>query len=323
MEVTNEIVYNSYLEKTKTAMTRIWGNFENWRGNANLNERTLLEYITEASESKAPTTLWTELSLIVSEAKRTKGVDLGEVPTIKAFLKAIGKKHKKKQSKAFTKTEIMQYLKEEPEDNEQLYYKVVLVLGYYGALRMAELVEITFENISTIGNGYNIYIVRKKTDKANIRETKYLPRLDGPTCPCRILEKYMNNFTKLERTGWLLRRYWLGKFTKNHIGINVISKIPSIIAKYLNLPEPNGYTGHSFRSSSATALVEAGASQINLKRHGGWKSDSIAESYIRNSQRQKVEIAEMHSKDQKEKNEMDERKGCISFNNCTFNGCHM
>ena len=47
--------------------------------------------------------------------------------------------------------------------------------------------------------------------------------------------------------------------------------------------DPQGYTSHCFRRSAATNLADAGVSFINLKRHGQWKSDSVAEAYIANS----------------------------------------
>lgn len=41
--------------------------------------------------------------------------------------------------------------------------------------------------------------------------------------------------------------------------------------------------GHSFRRTSASLLANAGADILTLKRHGGWKSNQIAESYIEDS----------------------------------------
>ena len=37
---------------------------------------------------------------------------------------------------------------------------------------------------------------------------------------------------------------------------------------------------HSYRRTSATFLANAGASEIELKRHGGWKSLACAERYV-------------------------------------------
>ena len=44
------------------------------------------------------------------------------------------------------------------------------------------------------------------------------------------------------------------------------------------------YTTHCWRRSAATNLADRGVSFINLKRHGQWKSDSVVEGYIANSE---------------------------------------
>ncbi|PSN39688.1 hypothetical protein C0J52_22264 [Blattella germanica] len=63
------------------------------------------------------------------------------------------------------------------------------------------------------------------------------------------------------------------------------------IALYLNLPNSNLYTGHCFRRSSTTLLVDAGGDTTTLKRHGGWKSTTVAEGYIEESIQNKMQIS--------------------------------
>ncbi|XP_026331776.1 hemicentin-1-like [Hyposmocoma kahamanoa] len=66
--------------------------------------------------------------------------------------------------------------------------------------------------------------------------------------------------------------------------------MPKEIAKFLNLPDPDLYTGHSFRRTSATLLADSGADLLTLKRHGGWRSSTVAESYVEDSVRNKSNI---------------------------------
>ena len=68
-----------------------------------------------------------------------------------------------------------------------------------------------------------------------------------------------------------------------------------IIATFLNLDNPELYTGHSFRRTSAILLADAGANITTLKRHGGWKSDSIAKGYIEESVANKAKIGDLIS----------------------------
>lgn len=82
------------------------------------------------------------------------------------------------------------------------------------------------------------------------------------------------------------------KCTKQVMGRHKIAQMPKIIATYLEVPHPEQFTGHCFRRSSATILANTGANLITLKRHGGWKSDRVAESYIEESVENKNRITQ-------------------------------
>lgn len=82
-----------------------------------------------------------------------------------------------------------------------------------------------------------------------------------------------------------------GKGCKQVVGIHQFRKMPKIVATYLNLPNTTEYTGHCFRRSSATILVDSGGDITSLKRLGGWKSSNVAEGYIEESLTNKVQVA--------------------------------
>ena len=67
--------------------------------------------------------------------------------------------------------------------------------------------------------------------------------------------------------------------------------IPRDIATFLKLEEPERYTGHSFRRSSASWLADGGADKDTIMRHGGWKSATVAEGYVETSEGNKKQIA--------------------------------
>ena len=52
--------------------------------------------------------------------------------------------------------------------------------------------------------------------------------------------------------------YRNGRCINQPIGKNKVGKMPHDIAKFLHLPNPELYTGHSFRRSSATLCVQEG-----------------------------------------------------------------
>ena len=83
-----------------------------------------------------------------------------------------------------------------------------------------------------------------------------------------------------------------GKCTKQVVGIHSIGIAPRTIAEFLNLDEPEKYTGHCFRRTSATTLVNSGAELLALKRHGGWLSSAVAETYIEESLSNKKRVGQ-------------------------------
>lgn len=87
--------------------------------------------------------------------------------------------------------------------------------------------------------------------------------------------KYVKQYQSLRSANVPSDRFFInyqnGKCTAQVIGKNKFSGIPKQIAEFLNLPDAASYTGHSFRRTSATVLVDRGANMETLKRHGGWK----------------------------------------------------
>ena len=63
-----------------------------------------------------------------------------------------------------------------------------------------------------------------------------------------------------------------GQLSKQPIGVNSMVAIPCFIATFLELPNVDEFSGHSFRRTSATLLSEKGMGLLELKQHGRWKS---------------------------------------------------
>lgn len=89
----------------------------------------------------------------------------------------------------------------------------------------------------------------------------------------------------------LFYAYRNGKCINQVVGKNQFYKVPETVANFLQLKKGNSYTGHSFRRSSATLLVESGGDLMTLKKHGGWKSSTVAEGYVDQSVAHRTEIA--------------------------------
>lgn len=150
-----------------------------------------------------------------------------------------------------------------------------------GACRSQELVQLKIEDIKS---GLLVKIHHTKTKKSrsftvmgeNILKT---------------YRKYLALRPKNFNERRLFIKYQDGVCQRQVVGIHKISSIPQEVAKYLNLENVNEYSGHCLRRSSATLLVDSGGDITSLKRHGGWKSDSVAEGYIEESLKHKEDVA--------------------------------
>lgn len=162
-------------------------------------------------------------------------------------------------------------------------FQVVLIFGINGACRRQELANITTNDVENHGR---VLLVQVKNTKNKI------PRsftIQGPFHD--IVKKYEALRSTKAMSNRFFQNYQNGKCTSQPIGINKFGAMPKQIATFLNLDDPHEYTGHSFRRSSATLLADSGANLLTLKRHGGWRSNSVAEGYIDDSMRNKEEIS--------------------------------
>lgn len=158
-----------------------------------------------------------------------------------------------------------------------------------GACRREELTYLRVENVKEEEFCYQVTIPKTKTKV--IREFFITQgNIDGVN-----LVETVRNYVKLRPKTCEHKRFFIGyrggKCINQPIGINTIGNVPKLIAQFLELPNPREYTGHSFRRSSTSLLADSGADLLTIKRHGGWKSNSVAEDYIETSIENKKKTA--------------------------------
>ncbi len=156
-----------------------------------------------------------------------------------------------------------------------------------GACRSDELVKMKMEHVNVLEGKIAIEIPHTKT---------YTSRSFIISDPdwVAIFHKYLT-LRKNLKNDRLFVQWRNGKLHNQAIGYHSISKFPHKIAAFLKLPKIETFTGHAFRRTSATLLVDNGADLLQLKRLGGWKSSTVAEGYIEASLENKSKTALMLS----------------------------
>lgn len=162
---------------------------------------------------------------------------------------------------------------------------MALIFGISGALRREELVNITVDDVKKVEN--NLLLVQIPKTKNYVPRSFTITKEFYPFC-CKYMERRPEN-CRIDR---FFLRYSKGTCCPQPVGINKFGSMPREIAEYLNLPDPKNFTGHSFRRTSATLLVDAGGDITTLQRHGGWKSTTVAFGYIADSIKNKKRICE-------------------------------
>lgn len=162
--------------------------------------------------------------------------------------------------------------------------QVALIMGVAGACRCDELARLKTDDIEDLKSALLVKIPRTKT--GNCRSFTII----GEKC-LRICRKYASLRPKDYEERRFFIKYHNGKCQRMVVGIHKISSTAREVAKYLNLENFSEYTGHSLRRTSATILVDSGGDLTCLKRHGGWRSDTVAEGYIEGSLENKMTTA--------------------------------
>lgn len=163
-------------------------------------------------------------------------------------------------------------------------------MGVAGACRGNELVELSIHNVTDLGSSI---LVNIKNTKNNIDRVFVVKNsVNNPVDLIKLCRNYMALRKPDTNHSRFFVQYKDGKCTTQPIGKNTFGQLPKKIATFLQLPEPSLYTGHCFRRTSASLLADSGANVDVLKRHGGWKSSSVAEGYVESSINNKKMIAE-------------------------------
>lgn len=145
---------------------------------------------------------------------------------------------------------------------------MIAIFGMTGACRSYELPNVTIENIKLKDD---IYLVEIHRTKNSVLRTF---TITGE------MTSYVRKYAMLRPANVQTNRFFInyqrGKCSSQPIGINKFRKNSQKIAEYLQLQNPASYTGHSFRRTSSTTFVDAGAHITAFKQEEGRRSNPVS-----------------------------------------------
>ncbi len=154
----------------------------------------------------------------------------------------------------------------------------LLQLGFFGAFRRSELVDITWESVCFVKEGIEILISRSKTDQGGDGQICAIPSGEGLLCPVTALIKWREQ-SQCE-SGHVFCHIKKGIVTNESIQPRQVNALIKNIAKSCNLADAENYSGHSLRRGFASEASRNNVPFSSIKRQGRWRSDSTVMGYI-------------------------------------------
>ncbi|CAD6216250.1 GSCOCG00011314001-RA-CDS [Cotesia congregata] len=255
-------------EYSREKYFRAYEVFKEWQlkhDHDEVTEAVMLEFFEELNETKKPSTLWSQYSMLKSTFNLKEDLDISQFKKLRAYLKKQGTGFKNAKSKVLSAANIHDFLIK-ASDYEFLAEKVIMIFGVVGACRKSEIVDLTLSDL--IDSGTSLVVTIQATPRRQMRKFT----IDGDLY--NVIKKYMNLRPDHAKINRLLLNYQKGKCTQQPIGINKVGGVPRRIASFLELPEADKYTGHCFRRTSAELLSQSGTNVVHVI--AGWKANKTS-----------------------------------------------
>ena len=166
------------------------------------------------------------------------------------------------------------------EEIKKVRDKTIILIGFAGGFRRAELVSIDHKDLEFVSEGVKIIIRRSKTDQFGEGMVKGLPHFSNQTyCPVLHLKKWLD--LSNIKSGPIFRRFSKSfKLSDNRL---TDQSVALLLKSYLSEAgiENENYSGHSLRSGFATASAESGADERSIMTMTGHKTSQMVRRYIR------------------------------------------
>jgi len=170
--------------------------------------------------------------------------------------------------------------------------KVILLFGLAGAFRRSELAAVDMEHLRFHSQGMTVTIPFSKTDQTGRGREVEIPYGAAPaTCPVLAVRNWIAAAAIDGKSGPLLRAVdrhgCVSGKRMNPASIAYLIKKLAAAAGY----DEKEYSGHSLRSGFVTAAAAGGATDRQIMRQTGHKSQKMIDRYSRRDQLDRQEAA--------------------------------
>ncbi|XP_033222706.1 uncharacterized protein LOC117176560 [Belonocnema kinseyi] len=273
-------------KRSKMKYYATYDRFMQWTKVKNIksvSENVLMTYFHDLAKVMKPSTLWSHYSMLKTTLNSQNNIKIEKYTKLTAFLKRQATGFKSKQSKILSSNDIEKFLHEAP-DHQYLATKTALIIAITGACRRDELYSIKVDDVKDFNSMFLVTLPKIKRKKL-VRSFTIVGEFYA------IVKKYCDLRPKDTASHHFFLNYQNGRCTRQVIGINKFGAMPKQIASYLQLPDPQSYTGHSLGRTSANLRIDSGARSD--KQHSGSKSATVLEGNIDESLQNKKIVSNL------------------------------
>ena len=284
---TNNYIVAATSQNTRKAYRHDIQHFMAWGGLLPSTPEIIVNYLQDHAETLNPRTLARRLTALKNWHAYQGFSDPTHHPFIRKTLTGIHNIHgrPKRKAPALTieqLTQIVNHLKQQ-DTLHASRNNALLQVGFCGALRRSELINIQCEHITFVPEGMAIIIPRSKTDQGGEGQTCAIPYGDESLCAVTALKNWCEKAGI--HSGFVFRsinrHQQVSDAPLTPRSINLIIKS---VATECKLSDADEFSGHSLRRGFATCASKSGASFVTIMRHGRWRHEGTVLGYIEEGQ---------------------------------------
>jgi integrase len=278
-----EFARNSLAPNTLRAYSSDVAMFIKWGGCLPASPQLVAEFLAAHAHSHASSTL-SRYVAAVSKVHRVRNLpDPTSSELVRATMRGIRRSGLGSRQDAIAKPlvrdDLFKVLGAMGSSLAECRDRALLMLGFAGALRRSELIELDVRDLAAAPQGLVITLRRSKTDQFNEGHQLGIAHGRAQHCPVKALEQWLEKSTIV--AGPLFRPLnRAGSISAKRLSSEAVSLI---IKKRLTAAgiDPSGYSGHSLRSGFVTSAAMAGEPVWKIRNQTRHKSDLSVDRYVR------------------------------------------
>jgi integrase len=277
----NDFVRDSLAENTRKAYLSDLCEFERWGGSIPSSAETVAAYLAARADTLAVASLVRHVASI-SKAHEAQGLPN---PTRSELVRATMRGIKRtrgcgqREAKPLLRDDLMLVLDAIGEGLKDIRDRVLLLIGFAGALRRSELVGLDVGDIEHVRQGAVLTLRRSKTDQDGQGRKIGIPYGRTRWCPVAALDVWLAVSGITE--GAIFRP--VDRHGRVH-DIRLSGEAVSLVVRQRVAAagiDQSRYSGHSLRAGLATSAAQAGVSAWRIKAQTRHASDAMLARYIR------------------------------------------